>query len=300
MSSITHKLSSVNFPEYHWVALGYPGQNEFDVIIEEPFSKEKYIISLFNKVFEIGLSEIVPFLDYQCERVKDPASWLNGLEKTIKFHASNFNNPDLVHRHHKLMAEIAVKRRDLKNVSLVNYRQKMLRKNINGFSEEKEYCFDTVKQEIYTIELVEEKISYLQEQIFDYRQEAPDFVRQNAIPFDKLCELEIEKIEKKEELRLKAEMRQQSSPSPRPAKLRINCNLNVFVDILYQLMHEIKVNDLPVLDATNTQVANMISLSFLDKNGKEISVKSVQTILEVNRPEKRPKGDKRIKLHIPL
>jgi hypothetical protein len=48
--------------------------------------------------------------------------------------------------------------------------------------------------------------------------------------------------------------------------------------------------------STDKLIANLISNHFLDKNGKAISVKSVLTILEVNRPEKRPKADKRFNL----
>jgi hypothetical protein len=61
-------------------------------------------------------------------------------------------------------------------------------------------------------------------------------------------------------------------------------------------MREVIVDGKPYLLATDKQVAEHISNNYLDRNGKDISVKYVLTILEKNRPEKRPKRDKRFDL----
>jgi hypothetical protein len=61
-------------------------------------------------------------------------------------------------------------------------------------------------------------------------------------------------------------------------------------------MHDFKINGKPFLESSNKQIAMIICNNFLDKNGKDITIKSVMTILEVNRPEKRPKDDRKFKL----
>jgi len=56
-------------------------------------------------------------------------------------------------------------------------------------------------------------------------------------------------------------------------------------------MREVIVDGKPYLHATDNQVAEHIRNNYLDRNGKDISVKYVLATLEKNRPEKRPKRD---------
>ena len=48
------------------------------------------------------------------------------------------------------------------------------------------------------------------------------------------------------------------------------------------------------LDGELNDIANVIVASFVDKEGKELSVKTVRTILTPSREDKRPNGDQRI------
>jgi hypothetical protein len=52
------------------------------------------------------------------------------------------------------------------------------------------------------------------------------------------------------------------------------------------------VDGKPFIESTDKQIAEEIASNYVDRNGKEISVKYILTILEKNRPEKRPKRDK--------
>jgi hypothetical protein len=289
-------LSSVSFSEHPCLTSDQQCRDEFDIVIVAPYSKEKYISSLFKKIYEIGLSEFVPFLDYQLEYLKDPNAWLNSLEKIIKLYAFRFTGPDLSHRHHKLMTEIGIKRQEIKFASLGDYRQKLVKNNINAFSDKRIYCFDDVKKHLKNIDSITDKLVLLQGEVFEYRQDEHVYVCQGGKTFDTLCELEIQKIDRNEELRMKAELKLNSGPVAILGKMRIHCNLNAFVDLVFQMMHEIKIDDSPLLEASNIQVATFISQHFLDKNGNSITVKAVQTILEINRPEKRPKADKKFKI----
>ena len=65
------------------------------------------------------------------------------------------------------------------------------------------------------------------------------------------------------------------------------------MDIFFQLMHEKQVNGKPYLEASPNELAEMISETFQDKEGKDISIDTVKTILKPSRFEKRPKGNLR-------
>ena len=139
-------IQSVYFAEHVWKPAGQKQTNEFDIFIEEPFSIEKYSTALFNKVYVIGLSEIPKFLEYNLKLVKDPFSWLNALEKLIKVNSKFFNDEDLHHRRSKLISQFDLRRHKLEFDSLITHRTYHLRKTVNGFTEDREYCFSSVKE----------------------------------------------------------------------------------------------------------------------------------------------------------
>lgn len=292
------EIQSVIFAEHIWKPSDSMQINEFDIIITGPYSYEKYSESLFRKTISIGLSEIAPFLDYQCGLVKAPVSWLNSFEKLIKLNLDFFEDRQSQHRHYKLISQIDLKRHVLQSSELVSHRSFHLRRTVNGFSEDREYSFASVKEQLREIATHEEKIAFLHEQIFDYRQDSPDFVSVKEKPFDVLCELEIEKLEKKESLLQKVNMKTINNLGIEPLheKIKINGRLNYFVDFYFQLMHEKIVDGKPFLESSNSNIAKMICNNFVDRNGKPISFKTVMTILEVNRIDKRPKDNKRFGL----
>ena len=298
MSDPVQNIITVNFTEHIWVASGIGQSNEFDLVLESPFSLENYSTAIFRKLFNIRLSQIADLLDYHCLQLSAPVKWLNNLEKLIKLNAVHFTSPELHHRHTKLMIEIDHKRQSFQASSLGNHRRDLLLKNVNGFSDKKAYCFTAVKNQLTDLATHEEKIELLQDQIFEYRQDSPDFVSLKEKPFDVLCELEIEKLEKKELIQQKAAQRKSRNSSaavPVP-KIKLNCNLNYFVDIFFLLSTKKTSSGVPYIDATPMQIANFLDQNFLDKNGDKISQASILTFLDPNRPDKRPKLNKSFRL----
>jgi len=75
-----------------------------------------------------------------------------------------------------------------------------------------------------------------------------------------------------------------------PPKLLWNGQINVLVDIFYQLLNEVKEGDNPILKARPDDVAKMILNNFCDKNGNDLSLTTIKTILQPGRADKRPKA----------
>ena len=288
----------VQFEEHPFSKLRNKNSSDHAILLAAGFTMSDYCQALFDKVMTIRLSVIHAFLKYQCKLVKDPLQWINTLEKLIKDNKTLFNDDDLLFRRHKFIIQLDIYRHRLESEDLISKRSHDLNEMVNAFTDKREYVFSTVLAQSKTFETAEEKIAYLQDQVYEYRQNPPKFIRNLGKPFDELCLSEIDHIKDKEEILLKAAIKlRNASPSELPVeKSQITGKLNFFVEIFYQLMHEFTFNGISFLLSSDRLIAELISRHFLDRNGKTISVKSVMTILEKNRPEKRPKNNKRFNL----
>jgi hypothetical protein len=76
-------------------------------------------------------------------------------------------------------------------------------------------------------------------------------------------------------------------------KIRINGKINILVDIFYRLLYEFKPEGKPYIDATPSEVAHFICNNFVDRNGKNLSISTIKTMLTPNKADKRPSCDKR-------
>ena len=289
MESDDFKLVIIPFSEHPCVFL--PVEDEFAVLVSKPFSMEKYCEALFRKIIHIGLSESASLLDYHCGKVKIPFIWLNTLEKLIIENINYFDTRKLQHRHTKLISQIDIKRHALESAS-TNARPN--KKKINGFTDEKEYSFSSVKEQLSKYETNDEKIEMLQDHIFDYRQNPPDFVCMKEQSFDKQCEIEIERIEKHETMLQKANAKK--SISGKTIKLPFNGDLKVLCDVYYKLMHKKSRNGKPVLPWTITQATDHICNTYFDDKDAALSASTVRTYLSASKTDSRPKADYEINL----
>ncbi len=257
------------------------------ITITLPFTTQKYCDELFKKLLTIGLSEFAPFLDYQCTNISEPILWLNNLEKLIKVNISAFNTNHLQHRHTKLISQIDIKRHSLQEKN--SQQGHKPKKKVNGFTADKEYSFGHVKDQSVKYETSDEKIAYLQDQIFDYRLNPPEYINQKELHFDKQCELEIERLEKQEVMQQKIKSHKTKTMSIN--KLPFNGNLKTLCDVYYKMMHKKNKDGVMMLQCTITQVAEMICNSFCESDGSPLSLSTVKTYLSPSRPESRPKSD---------
>lgn len=259
-------------------------------IVSGSFSMHQYCACLLHKLFQLDKSEIKPFIQYQCEQLAEPFIWLNKFEKLIDLNRDLFTAKEKAIRIDKALVIIELLRQEIQS---------------NKFAQASRFNFNKVKQQIKAYPTVEEKLSFLAEAKTDYLQNKPSAVPAGEVPFDEKIQLEIDLLKTQSKLNKKrqqvytgAENKSPLSPLKKPSatkdKFRINTNLNQFVDIFYQLMHEKQISGKPYLEASTNELCEMIATYFKDKDGRDISIDTIKTILKPSRIEKRPKGNNRI------
>ena len=251
------------------------------------FNLEQYCKCLLHKLFTIPKSKIKPFIQYQCDKMQEPIVWLNKLEKLIDLNRELFTTKDQVIKFEKSLMIIEVMR------DVIEQKKQ---------APDSKFNFVKLKSDIKQYNY-EEKVSYLMEAKTEYLQNKPKMVDLNEVQFDEKINLELELIETQQKLnekqpeyingsKLQSPLSLQKK-SPAKTKFKINTNLNQFVDIFFQLMHEKRNDGKPYLEASPNELAEMINIWFKDKEGKEISIETIKTILKPSRIEKRPKGNAR-------
>jgi hypothetical protein len=219
--------------------------------------------------------------------MQEPIIWLNKLEKLIDLNRELFTTKDQVIKFEKTLMII-----------------ELMRDAIEQKKQTPDTKFNFAKLKTVIKEYnYEEKVSYLMEAKTEYLQNKPKMVDVNEVQFDEKINLELELIETQQKLIEKqpefingSKLQSPLSPlkkSPAKNKFKINTNLNQFVDIFFQLMHEKRNDGKHYLEASPNELAEMINIWFKDKDGKEISIETIKTILKPSRIEKRPKGNAR-------
>lgn len=260
-----------------------------DFIVSGQFSLQQYCTCLLHRLFLLDKSDIKPFIQYQYEQLEEPLIWLNKFEKLIDLNRDLYTTKERIMKMEKALVVIELFRQDIQT---------------HKISPASRFNFDKLKLKVKNYPTVEEKLLCLAEAKTEYLQNKPAQVPPGEVPFDEKVQLEIDLLKTQSKLSRKRQQTfttpENKSPlSPRkkspqsPAKFQINSNLNVFVDIFFQLMHEKKINGKPYLDASPNELCEMISTYFKDKEGHDISIDTIKTILKPSRFEKRPKGNSR-------
>jgi hypothetical protein len=259
------------------------------------FIMEAYCMILVCKIQNLKKDEIADFIDYQCALVKNPLTWLDHLETLIELNYKYFETDCQQSWIQKLYVIMQFKRQELKP------RRKPLKDNLidaNEITSNEMVKFDfrTVKFDLNKMDSFEEKKAYLIELRAEFLESEQYFRMNNGKSLDGLIDIEMEKLERLESIKWPAQIKGKSSKNGH--KIRILGNLNVFVDVFYQMLYEVKVDEQPFLDSTPTEIAEMIVERFVDKDGRELSLSTIRTILSPGKCDKRPNNDKRLKLKI--
>ncbi|MDP3462402.1 MAG: hypothetical protein Q8S18_06410 [Bacteroidales bacterium] len=283
----TAQLVPVQFSEHpHHVQ---PSGNDLDIVLPGSFSIEAYCGALFNKLLHIGLSESTAFLNHHCSMVSVPVCWLNSLEKLIKLNVDLFKTKIQKHRHIKFITEISFKRNTL--ISHCTYHQKNLMHEPDGHQV---YSFSSVKCALESLSSLEQKLIFLNDQIFDYRQNPPIYVKVNQTPFDILCQIEIDRLTQRHTLQQKMEAQKTANTTPK--RLPFNGELKVLCDVFYKMMRKKTKNGKTMLPWNITQTTEHICNNYCEPDGSPLSPSTVRTYLSPSRPESRPKSDAEINL----
>lgn len=289
----------VQFREHHVINISDSQSHEFDIVIFQEemipsfissgkFLHKQYCTCLLWKLLQLKKYQVKLFLQYQCEQISDPLYWLHKLEKLIELNWDIFTvkSDKLLFGKILRMIELICERLETQN---------LVSETKNPFD------FWELKRKIKGYNSYPEKISLLLEAKTEYLQKKPHPVIPNEITFDEKINLEIDLINSKMNLEVKTKTAGAILPAKNTitASAKLNCNLNQFVDIFYQLIYEKQTNGKSIIETDNATIAEILSTSFLDKDGNEISAETVRTILKPSRIDKRPKGNLRFEMKIP-
>lgn len=292
----TYNIQTAPFQELTATPTALAANLSFDIIIDEEISLTNYCNALFKKIFELPQSQFPDFINYQCNKVKDAFSWINKLEKLIALNEEVFDNQKAKSRYIKLYNIIEHKRKEIQTTAVKEEKNKTPKKYINAENEERIFSFHETKTYINTLNNDNEKILYLMNECFEYKQATLEMINQKLQNYEVQCRNEIERIQTLQ--KFQSDFKQQSpSNNGQHTKLKLNCNLNVFVDVFYQMQTQLKEKGNPYLEATTQEIAAFVANNFIDKENQPISVNTIRTILTPSKSQKRPNSDKRIQIN---
>lgn len=261
-----------------------------------------YCKAILRKVTELCKSELLDFLEYQCGKIKKPMDWLDNLETLIDINSVYFDDEYKHSILNKFDMNIQVCRASLKHIrkplksQLINWNEIIPAGNPSKFD------FSIVKFDLQKLDTYIAKKEYLIELKADFLQSENICSVAANKSFGTLIEIELQKIEEIEKLHPNSEEAKTgkfaSFASPQKTdKLRINGNANILIDFFYRMLYEFMPEGKPFIDNTPTEVANVIVENFASRDGKNLSLSTVQSTLSPSKVEKRPTCDKRICLH---
>ncbi len=203
MSFNWKNLQEVSFSEMPFSASEGTEKNLLQISLKKDFSVKDYCFTLFEKIINIGLSEINAFINEQCQQTKNPVQWLNQFEKLIVLNIEYFDTKKLQHRHTKFISQIDIKRESLITNKDQATSQKSNHKTVACIAGETIFSFTEVQLKLNALNTFMEKKKYLKKVLHEYKQSDPDIVYTKVKPFDKQVEAELKYIEELEELEAK-------------------------------------------------------------------------------------------------
>jgi len=283
---------AVQFKELTKVALHNVKSEEFDIIEVLPLSNDGYCQALIDKVFEISHSEIADFIKHQLLYVKDKLHWINKFEKLVSVNEFLFKKCRNKTRLMKIYTSTEIIRLGLYKPIEIKDEERPAPRYINADAEERYFSFHKTLKELEKMEDYCDQIIFLTNEKYEYEQANIHFINPKLPEYSEQCTKKIEQLQHIR--RLKEELQVVKEEKCNYNKLQFNGNVNQLVDVFYQLSRELFVNGRSYLDGNVNDIAKMIAYSFVDKDGNNLSIETIKTILTPSREEKRPNNAKRI------
>ena len=244
---------------------------------QDYFSHPLYCKLLLERVLNLNSVLLARFLNYQCELLNRPCSWLTSLDMLLEFNVDLVIESNLGKQLNAAMNLVSEKRMEYQQVPRF-YRD-------DDFGDENPYRFELVKVQLEEMNTNHEKKSFLLRVKTDYLQNQFNYDKIDGVDFDEQIDLELEYIKKVEEL---------NAQTPMQSNVIWNGQINQLVDMFFQCL-QIKVsNGNPLMEVSNEQLVQIIKNTFCKKDGSRFSASTIRTILKPTRYDKRPKGHKRI------
>lgn len=294
-------LKTTPFPEFVTSTSSNSINPLFDIVIDENVNLENYCRALIQKVFDLPQSKFGLFIEYQTELVKDELKWINKFEKLITLNEELFSDKKVFCRYNKMYHYIDKKRDELQIISTKRNSKSTPKRLINAEAEDRYFSFHEVKEHIDKIDNFNEKLIYLTEEIFEYKN--ADIISKNGklLDYDIQCNQLIEKLQTIRRMKTdfeKEKAQNENNPGTtenQKIKLQLNGPINIVTNAFKQMMVNIKPNGKPYIQYKIKDVAQFICDNFVDENGQPISQATIQTYLSPNRTDKDPNSDMKVR-----
>ena len=290
-------LKTTPFPEFVTSTSSNSINPLFDIVIDENVNLENYCKALIQKVFDLQQSKFGLFIEYQTELVKDELKWINKFEKLITLNEELFSDKKVFCRYNKMYHYIDKKRDELQIISTKRNSKSTPKRLINAEAEDRYFSFHEVKEHVEKINDFNEKLIYLTEEIFEYKQADIISVNNKLQAYDEQCNQLIEKLQTIRRMKTdfeKEKAQNENNPGPtenQKIKLQLNGPINIVTNAFKQMMVNIKPNGKPYIQYKIKDVAQFICDNFVDENGQPLSQATIQTYLSPNRTDKDPNSD---------
>lgn len=290
-------LKTTPFPEFVTSTSSNSINPLFDIVIDENVNLENYCRALIQKVFDLPQSKFGLFIEYQTELVKDELKWINKFEKLITLNEELFSDKKVFCRYNKMYHYIDKKRDELQIISTKRNSKSTPKRLINAEAEDRYFSFHEVKEHVEKINDFNEKLIYLTEEIFEYKN--ADIISKNGklLDYDMQCNQLIEKLQTIRRMKTdfekeKAQNENNPGPTENPKiKLQLNGPINIVTNAFKQMMVNIKPNGKPYIQYKIKDIAQFICDNFVDEHGQPLSQATIQTYLSPNRTDKDPNSD---------
>ena len=244
---------------------------------QQNFNHPLYCKLLLEKVLMLNSVLLSRFLDFQCDLLKRPYSWLTSLDMLLEYNVDVLIETNKGKRLNDALNVVNEKR--------TQYQQVPHLYQDNDFGNDNPYRFDLIKIELAKKKSIQEKKIYLLRMKTDYLQNEYSYNKEDGIGLITQIELELDFLKQLEELK---------SDSSFQSNIIWNGQVNQLVDMFFQCLQLKLENGLPLMETSNEQLVQTIQNTFYKKDGTRFSASTIRTILKPTRYDKRPKGHKKI------
>ncbi len=283
-------LKRIQWVEFHEHPISHPKQVKVELfeiysknldLSKKPhqnFDHHLYCKLLLEKILHLNSVLIIRFLDFQCKILNRPYSWLNSLDMLLEFNVDFLIESGLGKQLNNALNLVNDKRAEYQQVPRF-YRE-------DDFGNDNPYRFESVKSQIDKLETYHAKKAFLLRMKTDYLQNKYNYDADDGVDFDEQIDLELDYLKKLEALGEETQLA--------PSNIIWNGQINQLVDIFFQCLQIKTSKGLPLMEASNEDLVNVIKNTFCRKDGNRFSASTIRTILKPTRYDKRPKGHKRI------
>ena len=294
-------IKTAPFVELVAVSLDQSSNILFDIIIDNEINLQTYCTALITKIFDLPQSKLSNFINYQTELVKDELNWINKVERLISRNESLFVTKTALCKYNKLFHVLEKKREEIQSMRVRAKHKATPKRLINAEAEDRHFSFHEVKDHIEKINDFNEKLIYLTEEIFEYKQAEIISKNSKLMDYDYQCSQLIEKLQTIRKMKSEFEKEKElevinsSSDTAQHLKLQINGPINILTNAFKQMMVNVKPNGTPYIQYKIKDVAQFVCDNFVDENGQPISQATIQTYLSPNRTDKDPNSDMKVR-----